>query len=151
MILRIPLPEFITDRADALFGAGFLLFAPRPAERRVKAMFLQRHQQALRFQIRATGVCPHFERVRPFFNPFFMTLDNQRRADLFAKPIAEFIHFREFVARVNVHERKREFARIKGFLRQPNHHARIFADGIEHDRMLRFRDDFAHNMDGFGL
>ena len=94
----------------------------------------------------AAGIRSHFERVRPFRDPGVVAFDNQRCADFLAEPVAEFVHLREFVARVHVHQRKREFAGIKGFLRQPNHHARIFADGIEHHRMFRLGDGFADDM-----
>ena len=42
-----------------------------------------------------------------------------------------------------------EWGRIERLLRQTQQHRRVFPDGIEQDRTLTFRDDFAHDMDAF--
>jgi hypothetical protein len=40
---------------------------------------------------------------------------------------------------------------MEGFLGEMQHHRRILADRIEHDRPLRLRDGFAEDVKAFGL
>src|SRR5262245_34606618 len=40
---------------------------------------------------------------------------------------------------------------MKGLLGQPQHHRRVLADRIQHDRSLELGDDFAHDVDALGF
>ena len=65
--------------------------------------------------------------------------------------IAETIHFLEFPARINVHERKRRRTGIKGLSRQMQHDRGILANGIEHNRVLSMRNHFPDDVDTLGF
>ena len=60
-------------------------------------------------------------------------------------------HLREFEARIDMQQRKRNRRRIERLLRQPQHHRRVFADGVEHHRPLKLRGHFAQDVDALRL
>ena len=82
---------------------------------------------------------------------FAVLVDDQLGADLFRIGVAKLDHLGEFVAGVNVQQRKGDFPGEKGFLRQAQHHRGVFADGIQHHRAGKFRRGFTENVDAFCL
>jgi len=91
------------------------------------------------------------ERVRSRVERFLVFVHDQLDADFARVAVAKLDHFRKFVARVDVQQRKRNFPRIEGLLRQAQHHRRIFSDGIQHHRARKFRRRLAKNLDALRL
>ena len=50
-----------------------------------------------------------------------------------------------------MHQRKRQRRGIERLDRKMQHHAGIFADRIEHDRLFELGDHLAHDLDRLGL
>ena len=50
-----------------------------------------------------------------------------------------------------MHQRERRLGRIEGLHRQMQHDGAVFADGIEHHRVLTLGDHLTHDVDTFGL
>ena len=82
---------------------------------------------------------------------FLILVDDQFDADFARVAVAKLDHLGKFVTGVNVHQRKRDFAREKGLLRQAQHHRGIFSDGIQHHRPRELRRSFPENLNAFGL
>ena len=76
-------------------------------------------------------------------------VDDEPRADRLGHLVAELNHFAELVGGVDVEQRKRNRARMERLLRQAQHHRRVLADRIEHDRPLELRHDLAQDVDAF--
>ncbi len=66
-------------------------------------------------------------------------------------PIAEFVHGLEFPAGVHVEYRERQLAGKEGLAGQVQHHGRILADGIQHDRIVELGGHFTDDVDAFRL
>jgi hypothetical protein len=78
-------------------------------------------------------------------------MDDQARSDLFGEAVAECNHLVELVSGIHVQQRKGNRPRIKSLLRQPQHDGRVFADGVEHHRILKFGDRFAEYFNALGF
>ncbi len=91
------------------------------------------------------------ERVRACVEGFLILVYDQLDADFARVAVAKLDHFRKFVARVDVQQGKRNFPRIESFLRQTQHHRRIFSDGIQHHRPRKLRRRLAKNLDALRL
>ena len=65
------------------------------------------------------------------------------------KLVAKLDHLAEFESGIDVQQRKRNFPRIKCLLSQPKHYGRIFADGVQHCRVGRFRNNFSYDVYAF--
>ena len=66
-------------------------------------------------------------------------------------PVAELDHLPELPGGVHVQKRERRLGRMKGLHRQVQHHRRILADGVQHDRVFGLGHDFPHDVNAFGF
>ena len=66
-------------------------------------------------------------------------------------PITEFVDLAKLPRGVDIEERKRKPARRERLARQMQHHRRVLADRIQHDRPLRGRRHLANDVDRLGL
>ena len=82
---------------------------------------------------------------------FFVAPDDEVEAEFGGVAVAEFEHLAEFVAGVDVEERERDGRRVEGLLRKAQHDGGVFADGVEHHRVLKLGDDLAEDVDALGL
>jgi predicted acylesterase/phospholipase RssA len=73
-------------------------------------------------------------------------MHNQIRSDLLRIVIPERDHLGEFITRIDMEQRKRNFSREKRLLRKSQHHAGVLANGIQHHRMRELRNRFTQNV-----
>ena len=118
LILGIPLALRIAKRVNALLGARLFLVAPRSAKCRVESTRRKRVQQRFRLEQPAASLRAEDKRIRALLQCFAVLMHDQFGADFARVRIAKLDHFRKFVAGVDVQQRKRDFPRIKSFLRQ---------------------------------
>ena len=85
--------------------------------------------------------------LAPRCDRFFVPVNDQLRADFFRVRVAKLDHLWEFVAGVDMQQRKRNLAGEERLLRQPQHHRRIFANRIHHHRVRKFGDGFSQDVD----
>jgi hypothetical protein len=78
-------------------------------------------------------------------------MNDQPSPDLLREGVPELDHFLELIRGIDVQQRKWQRARVKRLLGQPDHHAGVLPDRIEHYRALEFSDHFTKNVDTFGL
>ena len=84
-------------------------------------------------------------------NGFLVAVDNELGADVATELVAEGDHLRKLKAGVDVQQREGDGRRVKRLARQVHHHGGVLANGVEHDRTLELRGNFAENEDAFGL
>ena len=151
LVLRVPLARGVAERVDALLGPALLFVAPRPAKRRVEAAFFQRIQQAARLQQPAAVLRAQRIGIGAVCNRLLVAMHDQVGADLARVLVAEPNHLGELIAGIHMQQRERNLPRIKGLLRQSQHHRRIFADRIQHHRPRELRHRLAQNRDALRL
>ena len=61
--------------------------------------------------------------------------------------IAKRDHFRKLPAGIDMHQRKRQLARMKRLERQMQQYRRVLADRVQHDRTLEFGSHFPEDVD----
>ena len=81
----------------------------------------------------------------------FVAPHEQLDAEFAGVVVAEGDHLAEFVAGVDVQQRKRDGPGVEGLLRQPQHDGGILADGVEHHRLLELGRDLAEDVDALRL
>ena len=151
LVLRIPLAEFVPERIDAFLGARFFLVPPRAAECGVIAPLRQAVEQGARLQKPAALLRADAERIGAFFNRLLVGVNDQFRPDRRRKLVAELDHFTKLIGRIYVQKGEGNAPRIEGLLRQPDHHGRVLADGIQHDGVLKFGRDFANYLNALSF
>ena len=72
-------------------------------------------------------------------------------ADAGGLVVAEFDHFAELEARIDVEQGERDGRGEERLLRQAEHDGRVFADAVQHDRALKLARDLAENVDALCL
>jgi hypothetical protein len=82
---------------------------------------------------------------------FGVLVDDQVHAAFTRHTLAHLVHRPELPRRVDVQQREGRLGRVKGLLRQPQHHRRVLADGIEHHRPLALGDNLAEDLDALGF
>ena len=135
---------------DALFGAGFFLVAPRPADERVKAKFINRLQQRDGL-VRVARLVRAGQAHRAPGHAVFDVAHNQLGPQLLGPLVAVGNHFREVVAGVDHQQRKRQAAHAKGFFRALEHDQRILAAREQQRGALKRGGHFAQDEDGLFL
>ncbi len=143
LILRIPLSCRIAEAVHPLLCAALLFVAPRSAKRRVEPALCQRIQQAPRLQQTAAVLRSQRVRIRPRRNRLLIPVNDQLCPDLLCISITKGNHLGKLIARIHVQQRKWNLARIESLLRQPQHHARILADRVQHHRPRKLRHRLA--------
>ncbi|KGD34002.1 hypothetical protein DO72_1365 [Burkholderia pseudomallei] len=153
--LRVPLAEFVAKRENPLLRPRLLLVAPRPADHRRVAVPLDRLEQRdrLRGVARIRLAAQHHRAAR---DRILDVADHQLRANLLRAAVAEIDHLVVVVARVDVHERKRQRrpavrAEPERLEREMQHDHRILAAREQQRRLAAFRDELAQDVDRLGL
>jgi hypothetical protein len=138
------------ERKDALFGAALFLVPARTAEGRVESVMVERLFQPLRL--------PHIGVKRAVIEGidaarfrFGVAPNEQVHARRAGRLFPERIHVAKLPRRIDMEQRERRRRGMERLARQVQHHRRILADRIEHDRTLRLGHDLAHDMDRFGF
>jgi len=140
-----------TVREDSFFRTAFLLVAPRAPEGCIEAPFFQRLPQTFRFHNLRVHRRSRGHRGNSSSNTLLIYVhehfDTRRSGDFIAKSD----HLAKFPCRIDMQQRKRQLGRIKSLLRNMQHHARIFADRIKHNRVAKLAHNLTHDTDRFGL
>src|ERR1044071_7087125 len=139
------------ERKNALLGAALFLVATRAAEGRVEAMKIKRLLQRFGFHHMSVHRRPGRDRTDTVRNAFLIDIDNQVEAEPLCRLVAESDHVPELPRRVDMHERERQWRRMKCLYRKVKHHARILANRVEHHRVLELRDHFANDLNRLGF
>src|SRR5688572_13158350 len=117
LIFGIPLTELVTEREEALLRARLLLVAAGTADGGIEAMMAQPGQKSLRFEEAATILGAQVERIGAGGDGRLIAPDEEVGADLLHAPVPELVHLGKLIARVHVHQWKRDLARVEGLLR----------------------------------
>ena len=148
---RVPLPEVVAEREDALLRAGTLLVATRTADRGVEPVLFDGVEQRRCLEAVArrawTGLLDHAAPVDRLLD----RCDDQALVELGDAAVAELDHLGEVVAGVDVHDRERELARAERLLGEAEQHDRVLAAGEEEHRPLELRSELAEDVDRLGL
>jgi hypothetical protein len=91
------------------------------------------------------------ERVDPARQRLGIAVDQQFHSRRRRRPLAQFVHRLELPSRIDMEQRERRCRREERLLREMQHYCRILADRIQHHRTHRLGDDFAQDVDAFGL
>ena len=151
LVLRIPGMRRRAEREDALLGAGLFFVAPRAAEGRVEAVFVERLLQAFRLHHLGMKRRAGIERIDAAPDAVLVDMHEQVEAEPLGGRVAELDHFTKLPCRIDMEERERRLRRIERLHRQMKHHRRVLADRIKHDRVAEFGRNLAHDVDALGL
>ena len=152
LVLGIPGVVLVAEGVDAFFGTRLFFVATGTTERCVKFVFVERLFQRVGFHNVGVDVATVRVGADALFDAFFVDVDDQFPAQLFADEIfAERDHLLELPSRVDVHQREGRLGRVEGFFGEANHHRRVFADRVEHDRVVELGGDFADDVDALGF
>src|SRR6185369_3053836 len=108
LIFGIPLTELVTKGEEALLRARLFLVAPRAADGGIEAMVAKAGQQSLRFEEAATILRAKVEGIGARGDGRLIAPDEEVSADLLHASVPEFVHLGKFIARVHVHQWKRD-------------------------------------------
>ncbi len=139
------------EREDALLGAGFFLVAPGAAEGRIKLVLVECLLEPLCFHHIGMDGRAVAERAHAVAYAFLIHMYQKVEPQFLRLAVAKRDHFPEFPGRVDMHQRERGAGWIEGFHRQMQHHRRILAHGIEHDRVFALGGHFADDVQAFGF
>ena len=136
---------------DPFLGAAFFLIPPGPAEGGIETVLVQRLNQALGLHhVRVQGAAV-IKGVYVLLNALRIDMHNEVHAGRLRNSVPELVHGLELPAGVHMHERKWRRARVEGFFREAQHHRRVLADGIQHDRVFRLGHDLTNDVDALRL
>ena len=140
----------VAEAVNPFLGAAFFLVAAGSAESGIESVVVESLFQGvgfhdLRVLLGAVGHRAHAVltfRVDP--DPYFHTvlLGHQR---------PEPVHLAEFPLGIDMHQGKRNPARLEGLMRQVQHHGRILADGVQHHRVFELGRDLSNDVDALGF
>ncbi len=111
----------------------------------------QRIQQRLRLEQSAAALGVEHDGIGSRGDGRLIAPHQQLRAHLARHLVAEGEHLANLKPVSMCSSGKGIGAGIKGLLRQPQHHRRILADGVEHHRPLELRRHLAQNMNALRL
>ncbi len=141
----------IAEREDPLLCPAFLLVAPRPADRRVEPVLVERLLQRLglhdlRVQCRSGG-----DWVDAAVEPLLVDMHDQVEAEPLRGCVAERDHLAEFPGGVDVQQREGRLRRIERLQREVQQNARILADRVHQHRVAKLGRDLAQDRDRLRL
>jgi len=141
----------IAKGIDAFLGPRLLLIPPRTTKRRVELVFVERLLERVGLHDLRVFLAV-LQRVQPQLAALFVGVDQQLPPQLMPHvTFPERDHLAELPSGIDMHQRKRGLGRIEGFHGQLDHDRRIFADRIEHDRVLKLSRDLADDVDALRL
>ena len=129
------------------FARDALLVAPRAADRGIEPVLGHRVEQRRRLELVARRARSGLLDDAAAVDRLLHGGDDEALAQLRDPPVTELDHLGKVVTGVDVHERKREAARAKRLLGQPEQHDRVLAAGEQEHRPLELRGDLAHDVD----
>ena len=151
LVLRIPGMVLGAEGKDALLGAAFFLVAPRAAESRIEAIFVQRLFQAFGLHHLGMQRRAGIERIDAALHAVLIDMDDQIETQPLRRLVTERDHLPELPGGVDMQQRKWRLGGIERLHRQMQHDRGILADRIEHDRLLELSYHLSHDEDAFGL
>ena len=104
-------------------------------------------EQALRLHDVGVYLATMGDGADALLDALLVDMHQQINIVLLGDAVAELDHFLELPRGVDVQERERDLGRIKCLAGQVHHHARVFADAVEHDRIVELGRDFANDVD----
>ncbi len=140
-----------TEREDALLGAALLLVTASAAEGSIETPLVQRLLQGVGLHDLGVHLRARSDRIDALCDPFGVGVDQQLHSVLLRNLIAVPDHVAELPERIHVQQRKRRLRGKERFHRQVQHHAGVFPDRIQHDRVAELGGYLAHDADRFGL
>ncbi|MNE36430.1 hypothetical protein D3C80_1302400 [compost metagenome] len=134
---------------DALLGAACFLIAACAAEGGIELAGIERLTQ--RFSLHDVGVERRSvgEGRHIFRLAARVGVGDQVEIVFLDDIVAEFDHFLELPARIDVQQREGDAAGEEGLARQVQQHGTILADGIQHHGIVEFGGNFAEDVNGF--
>ena len=126
---------------DAAFGGA----------RRDEAVEVERLLQGLGLHHLGVQGRTGVDRIDAAGDPVLVGVDLQVDAIAVHDHVAVADHVPELPGGVDVQQGERGLGRIEGLDRQVQHHPRVLADRIEHDRVVERRGHLADDLDGLGL
>ena len=151
LVFGVPLAGGVAEGEDALLGAGFFFVAARSAEGCVEAVGAEAVEQGRGFEQSAAALGAELDGIGSVGEGFFVAPDDELEAEFGGVAVAEFEHLAELVAGVDVKEREGNGRGVEGLLREAQHDGGVFADGVEHHRVLELGGDLAEDVDALGL
>ncbi len=91
------------------------------------------------------------ERPDALRHPLLVDMNDQVKAQVMRQTITKLDHLPELPGGIHMKQGEGRLARIKSLHRQVEHHRRIFADRIEHDRPIELRGHFPNDVDALGF
>ena len=152
LVFGIPRMVFVAEGVDAFFGTRLFFVTTGTAERGVELVFVERLLERVGLHDVGVDIAAVGERADALLHAFFVDVDDEIPAKLFADQLlAERDHLLELPGCVDVHQREGRLGRIKCLLGQPDHDGRVFADRVEHDRVVELGRNFADDVDALGF
>ena len=147
LILRVPTVILITERVHAFLGSALLFITASASKSCIEFVLVEGLLERLGFH----DVGVHFGAMCKWSNTLIhavlIDVDEQIHPHLFGHPVTKFDHFFELPGRINVEQGKWRSGGGKCFLGQVQHDCRIFADGIQHHRILKLGNHLTNDVD----
>src|SRR5581483_9591316 len=151
LVLRVPAMLHGAEGEDPLLRARLLLVAAGTAERGVEPVLVERLLQSLRLHHVGVHHGTAVERVDAPRKALLVHVHEQVEPVLALHALAKRVHVLELPRRVDVQERERRRGGMERLPREVQHRRAVLADRVEHHRVLRLGDDFAHDVDRLRL
>ena len=152
LVFGVPSMVFVAEGVDTFFGTRLFFVATGTAERGVELVLVERLLERVGLHDVSVDITAVGERADALLHAFFVDVDDQIPAKLVTNEIlAERDHLLELPGRVDVHQRERRLGGVESLFGQPDHYGRIFADRVEHDRVVELGSNFADDMDALGF
>ena len=139
------------EREDTLLGAALFFIAPGAAKGGVETVFVQSLLERLGFHhigMQRRAVC---EWANALGKAIGIGMHQEFESQLFHPRIAVLVHRLELPAGIDVQQWEGRPGRIERLHSQVQHHRAVFADRIEHHRVLALGDNLSHDVDAFGF
>ena len=151
LVLRVPLPELVAEREEALLGACLLLVAAGAAHHRVETVRLDRVEQRGGLQPVARCARPQVLDHAALVDRVLYRRHHEPGAEALDGNVAERDHLGKVVPGVHVHDRERELGGPEGLGRGVGHDHAVLAAREEQHRPLELGRDLADEVDRLGL
>ncbi len=152
LVFGIPRMVFVAEGVDTFFGTRLFFVATGTAKCGIELVLVERLLERVGLHDVGMDVAAVGEWSDALLHAFFVDVDNQIPAKLVANEIlAERDHLLKLPSRVDVHQRERRLGRIECLFGQPDHDSRVFADRVEHDRVVELGRDFTDDVDALGF
>ena len=144
LVARIPGVGGRAMREDAFLGPALLLVAPRAAKGCVEAALVERLPQGLGLHHVGVHLRAGCNRRYAPPNAVLVDVDDEVEAEPARRGVAKGDHLAKLPGRVDMQQGERRLGRMEGLHRHVKHHARVFADRIQHNRIAHLCDNLAH-------